>query len=112
MIFTNEDILKHVRIGIYGLGGFLIGKGMDASLVALILGVVMLIVNYGWSLLGMRLSTKLKEMAQLAQNPSSPVKGVVLADTKEGAALAVAVPGPVIVEGTQAAKEIAASNGH
>ena len=106
---TNEDIQRFVRIGLHFTAGVLIshGFGEAGSWVATSTGVATEAATLGWSIWGMRITAKLQEMAALGQRADSPVKGVILSSTAEGHALAQAVPGPVVVEGSAQAHAIA-----
>src|SRR5882672_4391677 len=92
MIFTTEDIQKHIRIAIYGFGGYFIGRGWDVGLVSFILGAMMLTVNYGWTIYGLRLSAKVAEMEKIARRPDTPVRGVIVDNSPEGRELAKELP--------------------
>ena len=49
------------------------------------------------------------DMAQVAKDPGSPVKGVITTNTPEGVALAKSIPGPLVAAaGSSDAKSIAA----
>lgn len=110
MNITNADIQRYVRIALHVLAGALMAHGMTeaASWVTASTGLVLEVVTFGWSVYGMRITAKLTEMAELGENKASPVKAVVLVESAEGHALANAIPGPVLVAGTDMAKKIAA----
>lgn len=106
---TNQDIQRYVRIGLHFTSGALISYGFTEAggWVAASSGVVSELLTLGWSIYGMRITAKLQEMAALGQAADSPVKGVILVSNAEGHALAKAVPGPIVVEGSTQARSIA-----
>ena len=62
-----------------------------------------------WSQLTKSDSAKVAAVVALAQDPASPVKGVITEDTTAGRALAASIPGPVVSAGSAAATAIAKS---
>lgn len=109
MIPSDADLQRYLRIVIYYGAGFATAHGWvtDAWSVT-ISGIVISLITFAWSIYGMRIRAKLKEMSELAQDPSSPVKGVILTKDEKGTELAAAIPGPVITEGTAQARKLAA----
>lgn len=109
-MMTREDKERYLRIVLHFSAGFLISHGYTGAgtLVEGSVGVLMELGTLLWSIYGMRITAKLQEMSALGKSASSPVKGVILSSTAEGHALAKAVDGPVVVEGSSQAHQIAA----
>lgn len=96
---------------------FLAAGGSAADLTTLFGPVVAHLIQAGCSVLagigGLFLamvtgtSSIVKDVVRLANDPSSPVQGVVTTANAEGKALAASIPGPIVSAGTPAAADIA-----
>lgn len=108
-MLTSENLQRYVRVSVYYLAGMLTSYGftVSASNRETIAGFAMAAANLAWTMYGNRINAKLAEISKAAQDPTSPVKGVVMTDTPEGREVAAAIPGPVVTEGSSAATEIA-----
>lgn len=112
---TSEDIQRYIRISIYGMVGFLSGHGidqvfgvqLDSHFIDTVLPIALFFGNVAWSFWGNRINAKLVEIAKYANDPRTPVKGVIVSPTQAGREISKAVEGPVVVQGTVAAKEMA-----
>lgn len=51
----------------------------------------------------------IKDVVAMANDPSSPVQGIVTTSTPEGRELAKSIEGPIVPAGSQAANDIASS---
>ena len=102
-----------VRAGVASLLAVAIGKfpGLSTYLdpgTQQALGVAVAGVAVGiWSQLTKTDKAKIEMVRDLANDPTSPVKGVVITNTAEGQALAASIPGPVEVAGGVAATSMA-----
>lgn len=68
MNFTNEDIQKYTRIVLNWLAGALVTWGAispNATWVQPVIGVLITIANFGWTLYGGRIQAKVNEVAKL-----------------------------------------------
>lgn len=109
MTVTSEDVQRYVRIAIYLLSGGLTQHGFtDAGgIVMASSGIVLGMANLAWSIYGMRVNAKIAELSKIAQDPTTPVAGVIMTPTVEGRRVAEATPGPTVVAGSDAAKQLA-----
>lgn len=108
---TSQDFQRYVRILIYTAATSLATYGIihyTQAQLEIVLGISAFVANIVWSVYGMQITQKLKDMSELAQDPNVPIKGVILQSNGHGAELAAKVPGPVVVENTVEARRIAA----
>lgn len=62
---SSEFISRNVRIALFALAGFFINKGyLEASVAETIIGAVVGVITYGWSLWGNRLVAKINEVVK------------------------------------------------
>ncbi len=88
---TSEDIQRYVRISIYYISGYVAGHGWASSEVVLgYTGMAVGSVNFLWSVWGMRLRAKVKELAKI------DVVETVLVKSPE---LAASIPSPKVTTG-------------
>jgi len=93
------------------LAGLLAGKGVfgfDATTWAMILGSAFGLAATIWGAIAARQSAIVSQTATIAQDPNSPVKGVITTNTPEGRAMAQSIPASTIVAaGTTEAQSLA-----
>lgn len=107
---TSFDVQRYVRILIYCAATALTTYGImtvSPAQLEIALGLGAFVANLVWSVFGMRITAKLKELSELAENPHTPVKGAILLDTPEGRELAAAIPGPVVTANSPEALRLA-----
>lgn len=107
---TAEDVQRYVRIGLQWLAAFLVTHGMkqEASWVEPLSGLVVGLITLAWTMYGNRLTAKVAEITKYADDPKSPVQGVVMAATPEGKAIANSIDSSsVAAAGTPNASAIA-----
>lgn len=106
---TSETVQRYVRYAIYMLVGYLAQRGLtvDNQLVDIAVPVALGLANVAWSVYGNRINARIAEVAKYAADPSTPVRGVVMAPTAEGRALARSSPAGAEVAGSIAAAKIA-----
>lgn len=85
----------------------ILGAYVDPAVQTQVAAAVAAVVVGYWSQLTKTPEAKVAMVNELAKDSTSPVQGVVMADTEAGKELAAKIDGPVEVAGTQAAIEIA-----
>lgn len=105
---TSEDFMKYLRIVFYAVGGNIMGSAWtNGSNGQLTLSCILLVGTFVWSVYGNRLAAKVAEIAKIAKDPTTPIKGIITTDDAEGKALAQSTPGMIVSSGTPEAKIIA-----
>lgn len=83
MNFTSEDVQKYARIALYWLSGILVSKGFidnDPTLIAGVIGIVLAMLNFGWTLYGGRLMAKINALMQTGEVQNLVMKDKTVAD--------------------------------
>lgn len=117
MQITPEDFQRYLRIVLQWVAGAMVSYGFitpDATWVAPAIGMAITAGSFMWTLYGNRVQAKVNEIAAMGADPKSPVKGVILEQTKVGRDLADNTkstnPDAVVaVSGSHAATQIAGS---
>ena len=103
--------------------GFLAGSATQltdifspfGSIAPLIVKEIVSISGFGVGFLGIFVASmtgqnaQIKNVVEMAKDPTSPVQGVITSATPEGKALASSITGPIVTAGTTAATELSKS---
>ena len=87
----------------------ILGSYVDPALQTQIAAAIAAAIVGVWSQLTKTPEAKVAAVVELANDPKSPVQGVITTDTNEGRKLAASIVGPVVAAGTNEAKEISKS---
>lgn len=113
-----EQVKSSVRwfVATFGgaIAGFLAGKGwVSADTIMQVLNSEVFLsfaasIAVGvWGLFVHRQSNAVAVVSEIAKDPASPVKGVIVSNSVEGRDLAQSIDGPVVPAGTSAAADLA-----
>lgn len=107
----NSEIIKgQIRsfiIAISGIiGGFLMSPEQYAGIAPIIGVFATMAAAFVWSGFSHTEANAVAVVAAIAQNPESPVRGVLTESTNAGHELAESISGPIAVVGTAAADRI------
>lgn len=97
-----STILKVVGTGVVAHGTL----GINGAMWEQIAGGIMMIAPVVWDMFRNTGSAQVANVVAMANDPASPVQGVITTNDAAGKAMAAAIPGPVVVAGTPAATEI------
>lgn len=117
MQITPEDFQRYLRIILQWVAGALVSYGFvnkDATWIAPAIGMAMTAGSFLWTLYGNRVQAKINEVAAMGNDPSSPVKGVLIEQNAAGRALSASAfnanpDAAVALAGTHAAAQMASA---
>lgn len=106
---NQEQVKSAIRWAMATFGPFLTANGYASdSMIQLGGGILISLVPFVWGLFAHTQENAVAVVGEIAKDPTSPVKGVVVENNMAGRKLAESIPGPTVVPaGTPAAEKIA-----